>query len=497
MPELSTIIGDKLEITGPVGAREFNVTDYADGALAAAQAVDDLEDRIYGIPSQSVLHLYVDPTAGNDANDGLSSATPVLTGARLWQVMLGEQVPYRVACPVLVHLASGLLNLDSDPVPANLCDRIVAFYADPAWDPRGDLFTVADSGVAGVGTDTANLVAAASFTANARRGLTLEITSGAATGQRRTINESPTAAASTTTYRLCTTVTGLAAGAGYRVLQNNARVQATLLALDGGRGVAATNTSPGVALIGVDLETATNAGDNFVWFVGARLRAGILQINDSCVNAGANLAALDAQFGFTAVSLWTGCGLTLIASASSQVQSGNSGTFNGVLVIGPSGLIGTGGRWTLNGGYAPRFSAGQLNLMLATLQGSAASPFIVGPDGAFTVSPLNVPNGIVNIFGAVLLRGSHATLPLADVSRNGLLIVNATTTGENAGAGPTTRVRSCGKIVIAGAAVWNLGKAAGNDHVCESAAVNKSFFTTANAYHFDATRPGACMARES
>lgn len=117
--------------------------------------------------------IYVSAANGNDANDGLTPATPVLTMARAYEIALSQEDPGLT----VIHMGSGTYAWL--PMPFAL-----TILGDGAGQPGDTGFTTVATGVSAAGTNLTNLTLAAPVAVNLYRNRTLEWRSGAANGHR-------------------------------------------------------------------------------------------------------------------------------------------------------------------------------------------------------------------------------------------------------------------------------------------------------------------------
>lgn len=128
---------------------------------------------VFPVPPSIDIYL---ATTGSDANNGLTSLTPVLTLAGAY-----SKIPSNSTLPV-IHVASGTYVWT--PMPFTM-----TILGDGAGQPGDTGFTTVATGVSAAGTNSTNLTLAAPVAVNAYRGLTLEWRSGAANGHRLTIRD--------------------------------------------------------------------------------------------------------------------------------------------------------------------------------------------------------------------------------------------------------------------------------------------------------------------
>ena len=133
------------------------------------------------LQTTAALDIYLDPIGGDDASDGLTTATAVRTVERV-----DELIPMLVHHRVWVHCAHGDCTVGRDFA---FRERVfggagyVRLYADAAWDAA--VYTVVDSGTAQASTTGDVIKTTGSLSAVG--GQWVQLTSGAASGQITTI----------------------------------------------------------------------------------------------------------------------------------------------------------------------------------------------------------------------------------------------------------------------------------------------------------------------
>ncbi len=142
----------------------------------------------------AVLDIYLSGANGDDDNDGLTPATAKATPAGVWALF-----PAGLAGPLVVHVgARGTVGDDvaydwaTMPVPTQQNETArIWIIGDGAGQVGEDGFEVITTGVATGGTDT-NQITIDAVVANVYQHYTLEMTSGVASGFRRTIQQNTT-----------------------------------------------------------------------------------------------------------------------------------------------------------------------------------------------------------------------------------------------------------------------------------------------------------------
>ena len=152
------------------------------------------------------LDVYLSST-GNDGNDGLTLGQAVATWPRAWQVAQNS-------AQVTLHLVGTVAGYEQPP-PAIQWLTITG----------DDNFTEVATGVAGAGTTAQFCELAVATTEDAFRHFTLEYTSGAAVGYRRTIRDNSTTIVTTChAFENHTASVVPAPGDTYRILRPSAKI---------------------------------------------------------------------------------------------------------------------------------------------------------------------------------------------------------------------------------------------------------------------------------
>lgn len=143
-----------------------------------------------GSPALPPAHIYVAPSIGSDANDGLTPSTPLLTITRAIN-MVGEAAPANYA--PIIHLESGTYDaaqMDGVTWPAlTRGNSGIIFLGDGAGQVGDDGCVEVEAGTfTAMGSyDTFGTNNTITTVGGASEGNTIEITSGANAGQRRTV----------------------------------------------------------------------------------------------------------------------------------------------------------------------------------------------------------------------------------------------------------------------------------------------------------------------
>lgn len=448
------------------------------------------------------LVVWWDSVAGNDANDGLDELRPVLTFARVAQF-----IPQRDR-PVLVKCASGVYDV-APGVPATVGNSwSTCFYADPDWDPRGDLFVQVATGAAGVGTTGETCVLPAPVTVNLYEAKALRFLDGPALGQMRTIAQHPTTAITPTKILNPAPI----AGDTFEVFTSNARLRVTggRLGFDGAGAAGGVNSSPipsqALTFVNFDLDPTGSGfaivlGTGLTAFYGVRLdgSASITLPGQNTLLMGTTYAAgvgwLAQQFGLPQ-HLWDGWGLALDSTTAGFLSSVPSTSVDGFIVA--KGSFGTAGRVILRGGSAQIINCFNTTANLRVLGASATLPFQFGAvtrsNSVINFAVTSGQAGVLSMSNCVLRHsGGGGTAMLLQGSI--FVIIEPTVTGENP-VGQTMNISKGARVVTTGA--LNLGRAVGTDIQVESAAaINKSALTAAGATSilFDAAFPGSFLRR--
>lgn len=486
--------GSTDQVTNDSNVVGATATEAFDALLASVdEALFDL-----GTASILVRHIYIDMVAGNDANDGLTSLTPILTKTRLYELL-----PLVIDQPTLVHMTDGTLVLGTDPIPYTIGTRLLMFMADEAWDPRGTLYSIQTgvSGVAAASTNAFGVVAPMALVANAHRCMSIRFTSGAAVGQRRTISTN-----TTTTFSPSRSFSPAPApGDTYEVFTNNTVIQCNGFSSFTGSGISA-DPGAGFVFMGIDFDGAgstTNAtvGANFHQFYGCRVRSFFFGIGPSFtggyVSAGENHGTVLSQFGINDAIL-SGWGLAT-ENTTSGVSTGTRGTLSGHFVCKGQVVAAGHGAFTMSGGFIFAFTSA--GFAQATFSGISASLRTLIGDAADTGSKVSLSLGspTVNLTSNTTIQNNSATNPAISVERGGVMNISATINGSNANAtGLSVRCRRGGQIYLTGQPVFGKVTPAAADWRCEAAADQlATFFSAADVRLADAAAPESIIRRIS
>lgn len=323
-----------------------------------------------GTKNKARLDLYVSDVNGNDANSGLTPASPVKTLAGAIAKITFNVVAFDVVIHVGRHAGAGYTwaTLDS----YYLVDGASMYvYGDGAGQAGEDGFTVLKAtGPSLAGTTTA-VVKDAAMVVNTYRGKTIEILSGAAIGNRRTINYN-------TGTDIVPTVqfsAGIVAGDTYRIIDSAVVVNTpafpgtTLIA----RGVGSPRKSfqflggggfvypapSGLCIVNISgIDNLDFCENTAVFFFGGSFSGNINDWMSNCEvgygETNPNLAQLPALIASTTAWLgWTPGGLTtnsvswegggnyyhgFIVAARLQVSGINHGAIHGGDLSGTAGF---------------------------------------------------------------------------------------------------------------------------------------------------------------
>lgn len=331
------------------------------------------------------LDIYVDAVDGDDQNDG-SQAHPLAT---LDELLRRLQILARVNqnAPVRCHFGSGTYAWTRTLGPTALASPI-AFIGDGAGRPGDDGTTnLLDPTAATAGSTNAATVGTASWTVDEWVDATIEILTGPAAGDRRTIvANSATSITPSTAFSAA-----VAAGNLFRIfvptvfITPPASTSPIFLSTPAISGVGAPQVifpgasswtpSPQACLLvnlTFTLDDATTARqlsicDSAVQFYGVRCQslAGSLQLLADCdsqvqagvdgrFNAGAPRAVIPAALGLApSATAWVGWGLSCVyAPAVADIQAVNFAGFLNYYSqrVTTGGGVWTGVQWTLLGG---------------------------------------------------------------------------------------------------------------------------------------------------
>lgn len=414
----------------------------------------------------ATIHLYVSAINGNDLNDGLTSSTALATltaaEARLPQTIgqvvihVGKGVgatPY--AMPsfrkrtlmgelILIGDGAGQLGTDGDSV-AVLLDITTATTPDTSLG----LYQIAGSG----------------WTLNQYQGKTIEILTGAAAGDRRTIRNNST----TRIYPCAPFTAAVAAGDTFRVWEPTVYVGVTDVANSAETVFVEGNGTPdkvpttevlSSALYVINMRFITsgsvsgNVGfiiktSSVVFFgvefnqaqtISMRLDGAslIMGLNDASDTRSAGVYGM-SSFGCTTSTTWLGWGFANIGATGASVQpSVSSGNIDGYIVITRGLIIREGALCNFRGGaFVSPTSAGALVFT------NLAQGFVIAPnsnlpiliEGATTVAGINVQYnskaGLQNVAFTTPAAGAAAI----SATFNGVIELTTGITGSSGGYG--------------------------------------------------------------
>lgn len=294
--------------------------------------------------SSTALHVYLSQANGSDANDGLSAAHPVATLARVWQLL-----PPRLTQPFIIHADGGdattlTTTYDWTSVPEIEYvgeDAYIVLWGDGAGQSTHDGCYVVGTYQADVGSTSVDILRkGAAIATGTLRSMTLEYTSGACAGQRRTIgwNEGKHIYPLASTCSADGTTLTPADGDAFRIFRPNVVFDGTIEGLVGNNtrlhfvniALATTNftnflsTNSEHMMYGVELRGAVRVGgQNVQYYLGCAgysttafdyplrpLRANVLW-DKICAALGAPVAVGSGK--------WDGWGMGEILDASFQI----------------------------------------------------------------------------------------------------------------------------------------------------------------------------------
>jgi len=414
-------------------------------------------------------NVYLSGANGNDANDGLTPATAVATFGRVWELL-----PLYVQQPFVVHIGEhGGVGYTYELPPEDRFfaeGAFIVLYGDGAGQAGEDGFTEVESGVAGAGTTVQILELAAAPADDAYWGYTVEYTSGAAVGLRRSIRDNAGALAKLVvgTETVTSTLTPVP-GDSYRVL----RPAVTLQMPDVERinrsfvpYVTSFSTSAPVHTINLRVESATSTGlafngDSALFGVELATTIRLIVGNGSFVASGVDGSATITGVSFPdlleladpghVIGQWNGWGVSQPGAATNGTGGvlyvSNTGSFagfvngGGILNLGAVILLGgrVGGFINNSPGYA---FIGAQNVFSAT---DCAVPFLVessssGPisiqGGRITLSTLSTSNNVsLEVIATQANNALAAILATrgAFIDGNGVLTIDAPNTTDGVG----------------------------------------------------------------
>lgn len=408
-----------------------------------------------------VAHLYVDGARGNDLNRGtLAAPLKTVAGVR-------AHLPFLARNPIFVHFASGLYDWDAPLGPMALRANVY-FIGDGAGVQGDDGFaTVLGSTAMAAGSTNKSIVGSA-LTINAYHGKTLEILSGNAAGDRRSIRNNTATAivpssalsaapATNDTFRVVAPAVRFKVPSG--LSGTTTPVTTAIVGMGGGgsRPVQQRNitAAPALYLINIALEVSTPLSfsiweivNSNVVMLGVEVRRTIstaLGVFTSDYQSGI-MAGYDALAEQTtkvigpyvdglvgSVTRWRGWGLTNPLSSSQCLLQPSR--FTGVMCAQNNIIIG--GEWWLIGGsficttngITTLDIRGSAHVGFGEYTGSVAVPFYIANSSSTDarISALKVQDwAFANLFNALIEKTNVGTA------------VQAVGTGDHDSAGPGT-----------------------------------------------------------
>ncbi|MCH7905525.1 MAG: hypothetical protein IH944_13300, partial [Armatimonadetes bacterium] len=395
------------------------------------------------------LDLFVSGLNGDDSNDGLSPSSPFATLTKAESVL-----PDVIAHRVIIHAG----NAGGSPYAAPLFkERVIQarvwVIGDGAGQPGEDGFVAVagtgNSGTADGASSNSGLVfGPGGMVADAFRGKTLEITSGPAVGDRRTITENDG-----TIFRPARRFSASPAGSTYRVIEPD--VEIDILRTDPiqvGVGIATGFGKDGsfrnhpdlVGLFLVNLRLGNSGPTVFASFHRSRIQMHGVEIDDvalavffdqTLVSFGTDADAAGAtsardDFSLPSNTSWFGWGLTkplAVASTLSPIFSGDFSRLGGFVVLNRI-FLSNNAALGLRGGRLFGDASGAPSLDLR--QGARAS--------------------LVNLSAGLLLRVDKSASGIAIRVRDGSLLTSTGRLDVNADAGTAIQCRRGGVVVISG-----------------------------------------------
>jgi len=455
-----------------------------DGSLAYRDDLRLFRARVNGgwqsltTATTGPLHLYLDPVNGSDANNGLSTLTPVRT-----IMQLDLLIPLWVQHVVTLHTAAGDATLDR---PWTFLERVVSgggsirLYADEVWDPN--IYTVVTTQVAQAGTGATQVVGVG---LPAIDGMWIEFTDGAAAGQFRTIRDATATVITPCEVFGYNTTAAPSPGDTFRVIRPAFRI---VIPFDVGSLVRGSEHAGGslyqyagdfgaAELPPWEFQGIGVKVGQWLELVGELLVNGMYVEND----AGTNLSAV-CQSGLVLRTgaddnyiddVVFGWGLTLAGSAS-RFFAIDTGVLEGYFRCSDTFQVndrvyavvlgGSAGLWFANNGAWLRITPYQIAVAATRL----------------AAADVSVLQAALVALGAV----ASGVTPRVQVQQNATLVLSSTVTGSNT-TGNTVSVSSRGYLRLNGAPA--LGGASVNDwDIGDGMPFNKALFDAANVareYH--------------
>jgi hypothetical protein len=433
------------------------------------------------------LDIYVDTASGDDvAGDG-SQANPIQTLAEA-----ERRIPLVVQHYTAVHLRGQTYTWPAGFRPRSLSAPI-AFFADDVWDPT--VYTTVATGAATGGSDSV-LTVAGPLLVNTYKDRWIEITSGAALGDRRQVrNNTATdiipdskftaAVVATNTFRIFDSAVdvscdGIPAG-------DTALVLCSSVGRDANKG---REAAPGVfTFVGLNFTAAVPTARRLgiaasTVFFGCKIEPTIIDWSTAhpsywgCDTIAPTVqAVLALLLGAPNVTAWRGWGVRLTAATQQINPNGNQvigyvGSSGGLLIANATGVV-----ELIGGSFATGMTVQQaLGLLLImgvrpdTTRFAAVALALFAARAELALVDINAPGAATAIHvgdGSLLrIRGSGSGL---------------SATGESA-AGTSVQVDASSRVILFDGPV-TFGRAVGTDYdVGNGFPQNKAFFA-ANGDH--------------
>jgi hypothetical protein len=393
--------------------------------------------------NDSVLHIYVDGTNGDDANDGsISSPLKTVAGVR-------AHLPFFAKFTIYVHFASGLYDWDATLGPMQLGARVY-LIGDGAGVPGDDGFVTLLGSTAMAAGSTNKSVAGAGWSVNAYHGKTLEVLSGAAQGDRRSIRNNtasvivPSSALSAppatddtfqivepgvrfkvpaglsgTTTPVITAIMGVGGGGARPVQQRNITGAPALYLVNVALEVSTPLSfsiweilSSNVVFLGVEMRRSVSALGVFA----SDYQSGIMAGYDALAESTSKVIGPYVDGLASSVTSWRGWGLTNPLSTSQCLLQ--PARFTGVMC--GQNNIAIGGEWWLIGGsficnangLSTLVARGGAHVGLGEYLGSISVPFYIANASSTDakVSALKVQDlASANLFNALIEKTNVGT----------------------------------------------------------------------------------------
>jgi hypothetical protein len=461
---------------------------------------------------------YIDPVSGSDVVGVGGSRGSINAPLRTFDGLRRRLESLWTQAPQLVSLRNGLYPWTT--LRPTLGGGQVIIYADEAWDPT--VFNIIATGTAGVGTTASSIVGA--FSTDQHRGKSLRFTTGAAAGQRKTIQSNST----TALVPAVSFSPAPASGDTYQIFDSNVSLtpQTDVWQRIASAGIAnrglihAYPDSEGYVFAGVKLvvgpslrflfdmgryelfgvEVAGAVGSALPWRMEWSAVSAGCERTDGPTGAAFIARAPFSWLGAPSVSAWAGWGI----SGNALPHGISTGHFTGYVVVGAGGpAVLTDITYQYSDRMRVDIAGGSLRNTTGILMGCSSTVALL--------KVLNTGDVVVPEFiggASSLLTAHHGTIladagsfnntgagPVFLIAGAGQMYLSSLCTGQAASGDSLQAVRG-GRVYLNGSAAPNFGRAAAatDYNNGNGTPVNKTFFAAVGT-HMPAFTDGSTVIR--